>query len=120
MATAKTSKSKSAATSASATKKAPPPDPNAAERAFVEHVGEAVRTARAVRSLTQVDLADRAELSSNYLARLERGEVSPSLWVAHRLATALGTTVGALLEKAVREAPPVARSKFARARRHAL
>lgn len=88
-----------------------------AERAFVDDVGKAVREARRVRTWTQVELATRAELSSNYVARLERGEVSPSLWVAHRLARALGIGLDALLAAAPAP-PPIARTKFAR--RHSL
>lgn len=84
-------------------------------KAFIEHVGEAIRAARHVRAWTQAELAERASLSSNYVARLERGELGASLWVAHRLAQALGTTIDALLLNA-KTAPPLARTKFARSK----
>jgi transcriptional regulator with XRE-family HTH domain len=96
-------------------KKAVPLDPDAMARAFTERVGYAIRTARTTREWTQAELAERAELSANYVARLERGELGPSLWVAHRIAMALGTTIDALLVSA-KVAPPLARTKFAKSR----
>jgi ribosome-binding protein aMBF1 (putative translation factor) len=99
----------------------PEPESNAEMRAFSERVGEAIRAARHVRAWTQAELAEQAALSSNYVARLERGELGASLWVAHRLAQALGTTIDALLANA-KTAPPLARTKFARSKieRHEL
>lgn len=90
-------------------------DPDAISRAFTERVGYAIRIARTTREWTQAELAERAELSANYVARLERGELGPSLWVAHKLAMALGTSIDALLVNA-KVAPPVARTKFAKSR----
>jgi transcriptional regulator with XRE-family HTH domain len=98
-----------------ATKKKPVMDPEALARVFTERVGDAIRAARRTREWTQAELALRAGLSSNYVARLERGELGASLWVAHRIASALGTTVDALISNA-RVAPPVARTKFAKSR----
>lgn len=91
------------------------PEVDSELKAFVERVGGVIRAARHVREWTQAELAERAALSSNYVARLERGELGASLWVAHRLAQALGTTVDALLVHA-RSAPPLARTKFARSK----
>lgn len=95
--------------------KAPPVDPDALARAFTERVGDAIRSARRTREWTQAELAERAELSANYVARLERGELGPSLWVAHKLVSALGTTLDALLANA-KVAPPLARTKFGKSR----
>lgn len=47
--------------------------------------------------MTQVQIAERAGLSSNYVARLERGELGPSLFVATRLAEALEVSVDQLV-----------------------
>lgn len=63
---------------------------------FAQLVGEAVRSARQSRGWTQVELAEASGLSSNYLARLERGEVSASLFVAQRLCDALDVDLGSL------------------------
>ena len=67
------------------------------ERTFVESVGVAIRRGRRARGWTQIELARLSRLSSNYVARLERGELGPSLWVAHRIARALGVPLDALL-----------------------
>ncbi len=65
--------------------------------AFALLVGERIRNARQERGWTQVELADAAGLSSNYVARLERGELGPSLFVACKLAEAFGLNVDALV-----------------------
>jgi ribosome-binding protein aMBF1 (putative translation factor) len=79
-----------------------------AQRLFAANVGDALRKVRLAREWTQAQLAEAAHLSANYVARLERGELGPSFFVAHRLADALGVDVASLLD--VREvAPPIAR-----------
>jgi HTH-type transcriptional regulator/antitoxin HipB len=70
-------------------------EPSEAE--FAVTVGDGIRRARQELGITQADLAERAGLSANYVARLERGELGPSLWVAVRLAEALETPVESLL-----------------------
>ncbi|MGH7438914.1 MAG: helix-turn-helix domain-containing protein [Polyangiaceae bacterium] len=63
---------------------------------FAGVVGEAVRRHRQSLGYTQVQLAEAAGLSPNYVARLERGELGPSLFVAHLLARTLGVEIGEL------------------------
>jgi transcriptional regulator with XRE-family HTH domain len=70
-------------------------------KAFALGVGEAVRRARQSLGWTQTELADHAGLSANYVARLERGEVGPSLFVAHQLCAALGIELRELLPTGV-------------------
>ena len=83
-------------------------DEDEAQRLFAVSVGDALRKARLAHAWTQAQLAEAARLSANYVARLERGELGPSFFVANRLADALGIEVAALLD--VRDvAPPVAR-----------
>ncbi len=65
---------------------------------FASHVGERIRLARQQKGWTQVQLATAAGLSSNYVARLERGELGASLFVASRLAEALGMTLDGLAQ----------------------
>jgi transcriptional regulator with XRE-family HTH domain len=57
--------------------------------AFNAVVGEGIRRARQEHGWTQAFLADQARLSPNYIARLERGELGPSLFVANRICEAL-------------------------------
>jgi len=94
-----------------ARKKPPAPEDGtpSLERAFVASVGVAIRRGRRARGWTQIELASEARLSSNYIARLERGELGPSLYVAHRIARALGVQLDALLTS--RESPPGLRRK---------
>lgn len=63
-------------------------------------VGKAIRKERLVQSLTQARLACLANLSPNYIARLERGELGPSLRVAQKLCRALGVKVDSILKEA--------------------
>lgn len=65
---------------------------------FASNVGDRIRIARAQKGWTQVELADAAGLSSNYVARLERGELGASLFVAMRIAEALGITLDVLAQ----------------------
>jgi UDP-N-acetylglucosamine 1-carboxyvinyltransferase len=74
------------------------PPPRAEDpKSFAADVGEAVRAARQARGWTQARLAEVAGLSPNYVARLERGELGPSLFVANQLCEALGIEVDSLL-----------------------
>lgn len=58
-------------------------------RSFNVIVGEAIRRSRQEHGWTQAFLAEQAGLSPNYIARLERGELGPSLFVANRICNAL-------------------------------
>lgn len=64
---------------------------------FGAEVGGAIRRHRHERGYTQAKLAEAAALSPNYVARLERGELTPSLAVAVRVAAALGIGPSALV-----------------------
>lgn len=59
-----------------------------AERLF----GEEVKKVRALRGLTQEELAREADIHPTYVSQLERGLKSPSLNVILLLADALDTT----------------------------
>lgn len=65
---------------------------------FASTVGERIRVSRQQKGWTQVELAEAAGLSSNYVARLERGELGASLFVAMRIADALGITLDVLAQ----------------------
>jgi transcriptional regulator with XRE-family HTH domain len=67
--------------------------------------GEVLRQRRKEAGLTQEDLAERCELSSKFIARLERAEQQPSLYALLRIGPTLGTTATELVaevEKALR------------------
>jgi transcriptional regulator with XRE-family HTH domain len=67
-------------------------------KSFAAVVGDGVRRHRQALGWTQVQLAESAGLSPNYIARLERGELGPSFFVAHQLSRTLGVPVGDLCE----------------------
>jgi transcriptional regulator with XRE-family HTH domain len=69
-------------------------------RSFNSIVGEAIRRARQEHGWTQAFLAEQAGLSPNYVARLERGELGPSLFVANRICEALSIEIDALVAPA--------------------
>ena len=73
------------------------PEATDEHRAFNNRVGEAIRRARQERGWTQAVLAERARLSPNYVARLERGELGPSLFVASHICEALAIPVDELV-----------------------
>src|SRR4051812_2228740 len=66
-------------------------------QAFNTVVGEGIRKARQEHGWTQAHLADQARLSPNYIARLERGELGPSLFVANRICEALAIDLEVLV-----------------------
>lgn len=66
-------------------------------RSFNVMVGEAIRRSRQEHGWTQAFLAEKAGLSPNYIARLERGELGPSLFVARRICGALAIELEALV-----------------------
>lgn len=75
-------------------------NPEAAQdehQAFNTIVGEGIRRARQEHGWTQAFLADQARLSPNYIARLERGELGPSLFVANRICEALNIAIEELV-----------------------
>jgi transcriptional regulator with XRE-family HTH domain len=64
-----------------------------AERLF----GEEVKKVRALRGLTQEDLAREADIHPTYVSQLERGLKSPTLHIILSLARALETSAVDLL-----------------------
>jgi len=59
----------------------------------------AIRHARKVQGLSQLELAKRAKVAQGYISDLEAGtKKNPGIAVLKRLASALGVPVAALLE----------------------
>lgn len=61
-------------------------------------VGRTVRILRQDAGMKQYELAARAKVHPQTINRIEKGRVRPDLATLQRLADALGTTVGALLD----------------------
>lgn len=73
----------------------------------VKRFGETLRTLRRSRGMTQVQLAEKAEVTVGYLSRLESaGGGAVGLDLLARLAAALGATVAELIQEAVNPADP--------------
>jgi len=64
---------------------------------FIAMVSEQIRQRRKTLGLTQEQLAERAGLSVNYIARIEIVSKTPTLGTLHRIARALDTDVPKLL-----------------------
>ena len=62
-----------------------------------KHAGQRLRTLRLKAGLTQVALAESSGVDANTIARLERGEHTPSNPTLKKLAEALGVKVSDIL-----------------------
>jgi len=69
---------------------------------FAQQLGRRTRRARVERGMTQSELAHAARVGANYIPRLERGELVPSVEAAFRIARALGLSLDEMCGK-----PPV-------------
>lgn len=67
------------------------------ERSTSEALGRRVRTLREARGLSLRELAQRSGVSAPMLSQVERGETSPSIAIAHRIAAGLDLSLSTLL-----------------------
>jgi transcriptional regulator with XRE-family HTH domain len=63
----------------------------------LESIGKNIRKYRLMRKLRQEDLAEKADLSINYVGAIERGEKTPSLESLISLINALGVSADMIL-----------------------
>lgn len=61
-------------------------------------VGKRLKNRRKELEMTQVEVAEKADISVNYYARVERGEVNPSLDIFKSILKALKTTSSKVLD----------------------
>lgn len=61
-------------------------------------IGKNLKKLRKEKQLTQVELAEKAKISSNYYARIERDEENPSLEVLKDIAKALKVKSSEILD----------------------
>lgn len=62
----------------------------------VKSLGKRIRQLRTNRGFTQSELAEQCELSDNFIAMLERGKNSPSIFTLEKLARALRVSLAEL------------------------
>lgn len=55
-------------------------------------IAKRLRAVRIERNLTQAQVADKADLNTNYYAKIERGEIRPSIATYEKLAKVLKIT----------------------------
>ena len=55
-------------------------------------IAKRLRAVRVERGLTQAQVADKADLNTNYYAKIERGEIRPSIATYEKLAKVLKIT----------------------------
>ena len=63
----------------------------------LESIGKNIRKYRLIRKLRQEDLAEKADLSINYVGAIERGEKTPSLESLISIINALGVSADMIL-----------------------
>lgn len=62
------------------------------------HIGQRIKEIRKTKGLTQETLAEKVEISTRYLSRLEVGQQSASIDTLVRLAEALNVELGELFD----------------------
>lgn len=62
-----------------------------------KQIGDKIKEIREKAKLTQVQVAQKAGIHRNYFARLERGEVNPSVEIVQNIAKALKVKSGDIL-----------------------
>lgn len=73
---------------------------------FRKALGRRIRLLRASREVSQAALAEAADVAVQFLSRIENGHAMPSIYVAWRVARALGVDLEALVEAGTRPEPP--------------
>jgi XRE family transcriptional regulator, regulator of sulfur utilization len=67
---------------------------------IAKKLGTCVRRLRTEKGLSQIALAEKADLQPNYIGEIERAEKFPSIVSVVRIARGLGMTAGDLLREA--------------------
>lgn len=70
-----------------------PDEPSLPANKWAEHVGRRIQELRKAARLTQIQLAERADLPQSHISRLENAEHSPTNHTLEKIARALGTSV---------------------------
>ncbi|HJZ34843.1 MAG TPA: XRE family transcriptional regulator [Solirubrobacterales bacterium] len=84
----------------------------------VPPVGPRIRALREAMSLSLRDLADRSKVSAQMLSQVERGETSPTLAVAAKIASGLELTLSQLLRLDEGQHVAISRAAERRSSRH--
>ena len=66
---------------------------SALDKDFDRQLGRRIQTYRQTQGLTQQQLAERVHVSARTIISIEKGQYSPSLMLAYRMARVFGVTV---------------------------
>ena len=69
------------------------------DKTLLVRYGKRLRKARLDKGLTQLELADKAGVSVNHYAQIERGEKNPSVTTLTNIVEVLGLTPNDILKK---------------------
>lgn len=64
----------------------------------LDYLGKLIREKREAKGLTQIEVAEKAQLDRNYIGMVERGERNPSYLSLIKIAKGLDTTVYQLIK----------------------
>ena len=67
--------------------------------AFNKKLGLLIRTKRIEKGLTQLELADKMNLDYQYISRIERGLISPTVYWMKNLCEALEITAASFMDE---------------------
>lgn len=68
------------------------------ESQALNNLGQIIREKREAQGLTQIEVAEKAELDRNYIGMVERGERNPSYLSLIKIAKGLNLTVDQLIK----------------------
>lgn len=71
---------------------------NVKNKALVKAVGERIRELRLQQNISQIDLADEADIPLSQIGRIERGETNPTISTLYVIAEALKTELKQLVD----------------------
>lgn len=66
---------------------------------LIEAIGKQIKERRDSLRITQVDLAEMAEISPNTLYKIERGQTNPSLDVLFKITNVLGLEIKLMIKE---------------------
>jgi len=68
------------------------------DKASIERTAARLRQARKSKNLTQVEVAQKADISENHYAQIERGEKNPTVSTFKSIIKAIGVSSADILE----------------------
>lgn len=64
-----------------------------------QRIAERLKTLRTEKNMTQSEVAEKADINTNYYAKVERGDVTASIPMLEKIATAIGADISEIFLK---------------------